>query len=424
MSTSKQRHEELTQLDATRSLRRYQREWWASIQQRTQEGGEPLVIAGANVPHEIFEAMDIPFVTDVWYSGLVAAKRESGHYSRILDSHGFHPGLDRYAGLTLGVYLDERPDSEKPWGGLPRPALVVTMPNSGAAENLAHHTGAAYFPLVRPSAVRPVTAWWELGRYAWEDLEGSERIDMLAAQYRELVAACERITGRKLDIDRLRHVIELVNRQHECFREVRDIIASAPKLPARLGEVMSQVPGLIWHRGTEWALAQAERFRDEIRERAETGQWVCPDEKHRLMYLGQGLWQQLDFFAEFEKSHGVVFARSNYLSIACDGYPRYGLRDPLRTLAARYATFNDCLHYPPWAGAWAVWEARTHRLDGAIQLDSGGHGQTFISHALESEGIPVLQFPTDAVDARKWDDARMHALMVEFIEKRLTRRGQ
>lgn len=421
--TSKQRHDELTQLDVTRSLRRYQREWWARMQARTMENGEPFVIAGANVPHEIFEAMDIPFVTDVWYSGLVAAKRQSGHYSRVLGTHGFHDKLDRYAGLVLGVFLDDALDVEKPWGGLPKPSLVVAMPDSGAAENVAHYTGAAYLALERPVATRPVTAWWELGDHAWEDLEGSDRIDAVARQYADLVSACEKITGRKLDLDRLRHVIDLANQQQEYFREVRTMIGSAPKLPVRLGEAMSQVMGIQWHRGTDWAVAQAQQFRDEMRTRVNGEQWVCPNEQYRLMYLGQGLWQQLDFFSEFEESHGVVFARSNYLSIACDAYPRYGTHDPLRTLAARYATFNDYLHYPPWAGAWAVWESRTHRLDGAVQLDNGGHGLTFITHALESEGLPVLQFPTDAVDSRAWDDERMHKIVIQFIEERLARAG-
>jgi hypothetical protein len=415
--------EDLAQLDVTHSLRRHQREWWAQLKARTGENGEPFVLAGANIPHEIFEAMDIPFVTDVWYSGLVAAKRRSGHYSRVLDDHGYHRRLDRYAGLVLGVYLDEDEDQEKPWGGLPDPALVVTMPDHGAAENIAARTGATYLGLERPIATRPVPGWWELGRHAWEDLEGSDRVDALLAQFRELVAHCERITGRRLDVDRLRSVVALANRQQELFTEVRTLLSTAPKLPVRLGEVMSQVMGIQWHRGTEWAVQQAERFRDEVRERVEREQWVCPDERYRLMYLGLGLWQQLEFFSRFERSHGVVFARSNYLSIACDAYPRYGDRDPLRTLAGRYVTFNDYLHYPPWAGAWAEWESRTHRLQGAVQLDNGGHGTRFITAALETAGVPVLQLPTDAVDSRAWDEDRLSALVLRFIEQRLAGTG-
>lgn len=406
-------------LSVTTTLRAHQREWWSDLQQRV-ENGEQFVLAGASVPHEIFEAMDIPYVTDVWYSGIVAAKRQSGYYSELLERKGYHAGLDRYSSLAYAVALDES-DTPKPWGGLPRPALVVTMGAVGGSEAIARHYGVPHINLERPIAAHPSVAWWEQAHYAWEDLEESHRIDVLASQYEALIETCERVFDRKLDRDRLRGILDVVNEQESCFEDVRRVLQTAPKLPVRLAEVMSQVMGIQWHRGTQWALEQARTFRDEVRQRAEDELWICPNEKLRLMYVGRGLWQQLEFLSEFEESHGVVFARSNYLSIACDAYPHYGMRRPVRTLAARYATFNDYLHYPPWGGAWAAWEARTHRLDGAVQLDSGDHGVKFILRALESEGIPVLNLPTDPVDSRAWDGEKMRALMVQFIETRLAK---
>lgn len=417
---SRQRHEALTQLEVTRTLRAYQREWFSDLRRRVIDGQEPYVVAGANVPHEIFEALDLPYVTDVWYSGLVAARRQSAHYSRVLSDRGYHDGLNRYAALTLGVALDDS-DTEKPWGGLPPAALVVSCPFDRAAEALAAAWDTTHIGIHRPVDSRPVPAWWEMARWGWEQLEGSERIDVVVDQYHELISVAEAVSGRRLDLDRLREILNRVNAQEEQFDRVREAICQSPKLPVRLGEAMSQVMGIQWHRGTEWALEQATSFADEVAAKVERHEWVCPDERYRLMYLGQGLWQQLDFFAEFEASHGVVFARSNYLSMACDGYPRYGLSDPIRTLAARYVTFNDRLHLPPWAGAWAQWEARTHRICGAVQL-ARGPGLQFITRALEADGVPVLQFPVDAVDSRRWDQDVARAMVIDFIENRLAPR--
>jgi hypothetical protein len=409
--------QDLASLTVTATLRTYQRQWWSILRERAA-AGEPIIVAGSNTPHEIFEALDLPFVTDVWYSGLVAAKKMSGRYSDVLAEHGYHRGLDRYEALPLGVALDF--DDDAPWGGIPTPSLVVSAPDKRSAELFAEFHGARYIGFERPIQPRPFTAWWELGRHAWQDLEGGDRIDAMTAQFEYLIAVCEQIAGTKLDRDRLAQILADVNEQEECFNSVRTAIQTAPKLPVRLGEAMSQVMGIQWHRGTPWAVAQATAFRDEVWQRVADHHWVCPTERYRLMYLGQGLWQQLNFFAEFEQSHGVVFARSNYLSIACDAYPRYGTGDPVRTLAARYSTFNDYLHYPPWAGSWAVWEARTHRLHGAVQLDNG-HGLKYIARALETEGLPVLQFPTDAVDSNAWDEMALRALVENFIETRLDR---
>lgn len=416
---SRRRHEEQTQLEVSRTLRAYQREWFAKLRQEVFEQGRPYAIGGALVPHEIFEALDLPFITDVWYSGLVAARRQSAYYSNFLSAQGFHEGLSRYGALTLAVLLDED-NPDKPWGGLPKPALVVTGLGDRSADVLAQVSGAVRVPLEMPVLDRPVPAWWEMSRWQWEDLDESYRIDVMLEQYKDLVSAAERIAGKKLDIDRLREIVDRVNRQEEYFDEVRTIIATSEKLPARLGEVMSQTMGIQWHRGTEWALDQARAFRDEVKMRADSRMWVCPNERYRLMYVGAGLWQNLDFFTEFEERYGAVFVRSNYLSIASDGYLRYGTRDPLRCLASRYCTVSEQMHIPGLGGAWAVWEAKRHRVDGGLSL-GGWWGQRMVNVHLEAAGIPVMEWDVDPVDANTWDQQRFSRMVGEFIETRLVR---
>jgi hypothetical protein len=158
---SRRRHAEQTQLEVTRTLRAYQREWFARLRQEVFENGRPYVIGGALVPHEIFEALDLPFITDVWYSGLVAARRQSAYYSNFLSGQGFHEGLSRYGALTLGVLLDED-NPDKPWGGLPKPALVVTSLADRSADVMAEHSGAVRIALEMPVLDRPYPNWWEM----------------------------------------------------------------------------------------------------------------------------------------------------------------------------------------------------------------------------------------------------------------------
>ena len=418
-AASRRRHEEQTQLEVTRTLRAYQREWFAQLRHDVFEQGRPYAIGGALVPHEIFEALDLPFITDVWYSGLVAARRQSAYYSNFLTSQGFHEGLSRYAALTLAVLMDED-NPDKPWGGLPKPALVVNGLGDRGADVLADFSGAVRIPLEMPVIDRPVPTWWEMSRWQWEDFDECFRIDVMLEQFKDLVAAAERIAGKKLYIDRLREIVDRVNRQEEYFDEVRTIIATAEKLPARLGEVMSQTMGIQWHRGTEWALQQARAFRDEVKMRADNRMWVCPNERYRLMYVGAGLWQNLEFFTEFEERYGAVFVRSNYLSIASDGYLRYNTRDPLRCLASRYAALSEQMHIPGLGGAWAVWEAKRHRVDGGLSL-GGWWGQRMVNIALEEAGIPVMEWDVDPVDANTWNETKFRQMVGDFIEQRIAR---
>jgi benzoyl-CoA reductase subunit B len=416
-AASRERHQANTQLAVSHSLRSYQRDWFDRLRAEVFEEGRPYCIGGALAPHEIWEALDLPFITDVWYSGLVAARRQSTYYSKLLADRGFHEGLSRYSSLTLAVLMDEE-NPDKPWGGLPKPSLVSTLVGDRSGQLIAELAGALYVPLETPVIENPRPDWWRMSRWRWEDLDGSHRIDVMVEQFRELIAASEKIAGKKLDMDRLREIVDRVNEQELYFDEVRSIIVDAPKLPARLGEVMSQVMGIQWHRGTEWALNQAKAFRDEVKHRADNGLWVCPDERYRLMYVGQGLWSNLDFFIEFEEKYGAVFVRSNYLSIASDGYLRLGGRDPLRALASRYTAMSEQMHIPGLGGAWAVEEARRHRVDGGLSIE-GWWGNRMVNLALEEAGVPVLNFPADAVDASRWDEGAMRQLVGEFIERRV-----
>src|SRR5580698_3385282 len=94
-AASRAKHDALTQLQVSRTLRTYQKEWFEKLRHDVFEGGKPYAIGGALVPHEIWEALDLPFMTDVWYSGLVAARRQSGYYSDYLSRQGYHEDLSR-----------------------------------------------------------------------------------------------------------------------------------------------------------------------------------------------------------------------------------------------------------------------------------------------------------------------------------------
>ena len=180
-----------------------------------------------------------------------------------------------------------------------------------------------------------------------------------------------------------------------------------------------------WHRGGDWALAHARAFRDEIKARVDSGAAACANERIRLMWIGVGLWQNTDFYSAFEESHGAVFVRSMYLSLAADGYIKYGLADPVRALGARYLNIGSQTHIPPWGAEWAAHEARRHRADGAVilvtpNLRQNVIGTNFQKLALEKAGVPVLELRADPNDNRSWRDDEMRAQLRRFIETRLS----
>jgi benzoyl-CoA reductase subunit B len=85
------------------------------------------------------------------------------------------------------------------------------------------------------------------------------------------------------------------------------MICRAPKTPVRMHEQVSNVMAAQWLRGSDWAIAHARAFRDEVKERVDAGVAASQSERLRLMWVGAGLWHDTDFYTAFEERYGAVF---------------------------------------------------------------------------------------------------------------------
>jgi benzoyl-CoA reductase subunit B len=413
------------QLECTVAAAEHQKAWFARLRREVFENQKPYAIVQADMPLELFQAMDVPVVSNQWWAAMIAAKRLSPIYLDSMNAAGFHEGLCRYCSLGLASTLFPHA-APPPWGGLPKPALLAARLTCDCIQRVfeiwSEAFGTEFIPLDAPGAAELPPNWWELSRYRWRELYEEHRLDFMVMQFRRLIGSLERITSRPFDMERLRALMEGVNRQEEYFEEVRDLICAAPQVPVRMQEQVSNVMATQWLRGTEWAVSHARRFRDEVKARVEQNIAACPAERIRLMWVGAGLWHDMDFYTAFEADYGAVFVWSMYLAFGPDGYIRYGLDDPLSALASRTISMNEQLHNPPWANEWIVEQAKRHRVDAALVLTPLGTrpsatGNRFIELALERAGIPVLPVLADMVDARSWDAVEMRRKVACFLEE-------
>jgi benzoyl-CoA reductase/2-hydroxyglutaryl-CoA dehydratase subunit BcrC/BadD/HgdB len=416
----------------------YNRKWFLQIK-REVEGGAPLAFVNADIPTEIFKAMDIPVVVNQWWAAVVAAKQKSAAYLGALNAQGYRQNLCKYCSLAYASTQVD--DADPPWGGLPKPTIVVSSNDCNAQDKIfelwAERTGAAYFSLDRAAPQsRPPAGWQDHLRDGWNAVFGDRVIDFMADQYRELIDFLRVQTGRTFDPERLRGVMDLVNEQEGYYRKTRDLIAATRPAPLNVADQMPATMIPQWHRGTPWGRDRAKLFYEETLAKVDSGQGVVADEKVRLMWLGTGLWYNLGFYEYFEKRYGAVFVWSMYLAIAADAYPTDPSRpgeDPLRTLAARMTKIYAILNTAPYNVEWFKAEALRAGIDGVVSLTGGTEDdcrETFGQHylvrkAFEEIGVPVLRLGADNTDARTWNDEAIRAQVGAFIEREiLGRRAQ
>jgi benzoyl-CoA reductase subunit B len=418
------------QLRSTQAAGDKQKAWFAELRRDVFEQHKPYAIINADTPHDLFHVMGVPVVTNQWWAAVIAAKRLSADYLDGMEARGYHGDLCRYCSIGLAssvIDLKER----APWGGLPQPALLCARLTCDCMQRIfaqwAEHLGAPFFALEAPGSSVLPERWWELSRHRWAELCEPHRLDLMVEELRELTRVLEGISGKRYDAEELRAFLDKVNRQEEYLEEVREMIATAPQCPVRISEQITNVMATQWHRGSDWALAHAQAFRDEVRERVDAGIAAAPSERKRLMWVGAGLWHNTAFYSQFEESHGAAFVWSMYLPFGPDWYIRYmrpGIDDPMRALASRVVTMNEVLHNPPYAPAWIVHQAQRSRIDGAVVLMPKGSrpsasGTLFITEALEKAGFPTLLIESDMVDARGWDNEAVSQRMRTFLEERV-----
>lgn len=382
-------------LEVSREAMAVQRASFEEVHQRAHAGGA-VALVNADAPLELLRVLDTPFVVNQWWTALCAAKGLADRDLQRLQQRGYPEGLCAYCSVSLGSL--ERTNSTAPWGGLPRPRVVLVRETCdgqrGVSEALAATTGATVYMLPELFPAGAPVAWWEELPERWERWFGRARLDVLEEVLRAIVRDLERYSAVPFDEQRLAELLDRTNEQCEWFRRCCQLLAANRPAPALVSEWVAAVMVAQWHRGTPWAVSLARRLYEELAERVRGGSGTDPYEVVRVMWIGRGLWHDLGLYEELAERYGAVCVWSPHLPLAAEAYPRYG-GPALRALASRSAAIEHCLHTPPWNVAWYVKEARRWGIDAAIYVHPEGCSMTsgawFVRRALEAAGVSVLE---------------------------------
>jgi benzoyl-CoA reductase subunit B len=418
-------------LESTSAAKAFQKAFGAELRERVVERGEPFAVAQADTPHEIFHAMDIPIVSNQWWSAYISAKRLSSRYVAVLDELGFPSNRCSYCALGLACTLAADPETA-PWGGLPKPTVLVARLTCDCIQQVfsawADAMETEFFPLEGPAWVRTIPEWYRHSRDRWDEVYDPSRVELLTAEMRELIALLERKTGRRFEIERLTALMKRINEQERLLAEAAALAGEARPCPVSLNDQMTNTMIPQWHRGSDWAVAHSRRFLGEIRARVRAGIGCAPRERLRLMWIGAGLWHDTSFYHALEERLGAVFVWSMYLPFAGAQYIRDLKGRPLEALASRICSMNEVLHLPPWMTEWLVSEAERCAIDAAVVLVPPDNrlsqsGTLLAKDALQAAGVPTLLLNADMVDASSWDRDAAVSYVASFLHREAAAEG-
>ena len=157
-------------LACTAEATAYQKAFGKELRRKVVDEQQPFAIVQADTPHEIFHAMNIPIITNQWWSAYISAKQLSGRYFDALVEAGYPANSCKYCTLGLACTLANDPETA-PWGGLPKPTVLVARLTCDCIQHVfgqwAEALDSEFFPMEAPAWVDKDPRWYANAKSDW-----------------------------------------------------------------------------------------------------------------------------------------------------------------------------------------------------------------------------------------------------------------
>ncbi len=382
--------------------------------------GKPTVWAMLNWYYgdPILKAMDLEVVYPENYGAALAATGFAQPYLEYADADGFPTHLCGYSRATLGYTskmmreLKGEIPAEAPLGGMPKPIFLMSSAAVCDARYKWFQSLGRYMDVPVWTLEAPMPGVKELF------MEGSyERMVHLGVQHLgEFINFVERITGRKMDWDKLDETVDLMIEVNRLWHEISELRKAKP-CPMHSRDFWSAMPAALFLMGDLKHSLQCYRdMYEEVRDRVKNHVGAIDEERYRLVFAELPPWHSLGFFDRLaERGWNFVVESFGYRPpIPLD---LSEVSNPLEkitrfSLQVFIGYYEDALEQNVPAGALAypyLKYVREWKCDGALlhPLISCRSASTHLPYVanliMERLKVPSLTIEGDIVDLRLFD---------------------
>ena len=245
-------------------------------------------------------------------------------------------------------------------------------------------------------------------------------------QVKELIAACERVTGTKFDIDKFREHLRHANTMSRYWKMLLALNERKPAVFNALTDGLAYLGMANCFRATEEGAIYFKQLYEEMEYRSKNGigaltkkdgKDVPVEQRFRLGLMGVPCYPIFRGFSEFFSDWGGVFVMSSYLKFASGGTAlgyEFNLDDPIESFAegslltVRETQTGLLFNFPDIEDRLSP-----YHLDGIVyhgvkscRTASAGLADRRY-HSSEVLGLPTLLLELDIVDPRAVSKAQM-----------------
>jgi len=307
------------------------RTWFNSLDGAAERGEQAVYVFVMGSFAEIFRAFDLHLVFPEINSLQTAIRHVAHEYLGVAEDYGYSPDICGYVKADVAVQLQ---GGKHPMGRIPPPSLALATNACNTYVKWAEFW-ERYCRVPMVTVDIPGSRSARGSQAPGAPLLAQDR-EYVEHQLLELIATCQQLTGRVLDIERLREVLDHTNRMARAWKRILELNMTAPAPFNALVDGTIYLGVLNALRGTLEGAEYFERLVDEMEYKTLRGIGALTDEQYRLLFVGVPCYPIFRRFHEMFADRGGVFVSSTYLWFASGGLDlgfQYDLSHPLESLA-------------------------------------------------------------------------------------------
>ncbi|MFQ5637691.1 MAG: 2-hydroxyacyl-CoA dehydratase subunit D [bacterium] len=402
------------------------RQWFQELNDVAEQGKSAAYVFVMGSLNEILKTFDFPVVFPEINSLQTAVRRVADEYLNQAEDYGYSPDICGYVKADVAVQIR---NGEHPMGRIPKPSLAVLTNACNTYIKWAEIWERMYdipvFTIDIPGTRAEGTQTWQ----------GDPQFELdrryVAEQLKELITLCEKVSGKKFDIDKFREILGYANDMSRGWHQLLEINQQKPAVFNALtdGTIFLGVTNGL--RGTSAGSAYFKELVEEMNYKSQNGIGTLTNEKFRLFFVGVPCYPIFRRFNEFFTEWNGVFVHSTYLWFASGGTNlgfQYDLKKPIESMAegllisvrdAMDSMFHQQNAILSSLDPFHVDGVVYHPIKSCRTVSTGlADGRRFV---MESRDVPTLFIESDLMDKRVVSEAQMKNRIDAFFEGLISR---
>ncbi len=406
------------------------RDWFSGLTEVAEVKGDAAYVFVMGSMNEVLKSFDLPVVFPEVNALQTAIRRTSDTYLNEAEDYGYSPDICGYVKADVAMQLR---GGEHPMGTIPKPTVAVLTNACNTYIKWAEIWERMYDIPIVTIDIPGTRAAGTSSQPGDEDFT-YER-NYVAGQIKELIGVCEKVTGKKFDIDKFRECLRHANDMSTGWHRVIELNQNSPAVFSALADGTIYLGMANCFRATPEGAAYFNDLVEEMTYRAENdigildyvdGDFVPAEQRFRLAFVGVPCYPIFRRFNELFAGWGGVFVTSTYLSFAGGGTSMghvYDLDNPIDSLAegsliSVREAMDSMFHQSPMIEA----AASDFKLDGIVYhpikscrtVSTGLADRRY--QASEKLGLATLFMESDMMDPRVVSEAQMRNRVDAFFE--------